>query len=278
MNTILVPTDFSPTAKNAAVYAMQLAADLGVGKIIFYHSYQAPVSIDPVVPAVQLFDIDSLKEASEEGLRHFMNEMAAAAPGNGIVFDSISEYNMLTDGINDAVERTGAGWVVMGITGGGALEETLIGSNAVNVAKQTPVPVIIVPAGAAYKKITRILLACDFKKVLDTMPVQPIRNLLNDTGAKLMVLHIDSAHRDYNSELAGEIQVLDALLKDYYPEYHFIDHDDFTEGMNAFALEHQADIIITIPKKHGWFEGLFRRSHTRKLAFHTSIPLMVIHE
>ena len=278
MNTILVPTDFSSTARNAAVYAMQLAADLGVKKIVFYHSYQAPVSIDPVVPAVQLFDIDSLKEASEEGLKHFMNEMAAAAPGNGIVFDSISEYNMLTDGINDAVERTGADWVVMGITGGGALEETLIGSNAVNVARQTAVPVIIVPAEATYKKISKILLACDFKKVLETMPVQPIRNLLSDTGAKLMVLHIDSAHRDYNSELAGEIQTLDALLKDQYPEYHFIDHDDFTEGMNTFALEHQADIIITVPKKHGWFEGLFRRSHTKKLAFHSSIPLMVIHE
>jgi hypothetical protein len=38
------------------------------------------------------------------------------------------------------------------------------------------------------------------------------------------------------------------------------------------------DLIITIPKKMGWFDSLFRRSHTKMLAFHSHVPLMVVHE
>jgi hypothetical protein len=45
-----------------------------------------------------------------------------------------------------------------------------------------------------------------------------------------------------------------------------------------YADKIQADLILTVPRKHGLFEGLFRRSRTAKLAFHTHIPMLAIHE
>ena len=52
----------------------------------------------------------------------------------------------------------------------------------------------------------------------------------------------------------------------------------FTTSINQFAEEHAVDLIITIPKHHGLLDSLFTTSHTTKLAFHSHLPLMVIHK
>ncbi len=277
MHTILVPTDFSATAKNAAVYAVGLAKQAGAKKIVLYNSYQAPVGIDPMAPAIQLLDIDLLKKNSEEGLEQFKSQLEATVADH-IPIDTLSEFSLLAAGLDEVCKKVGADLIVMGITGGGALEENLVGSNTISVAKHSTVPVIIVPANASFTQIKEVLLACDYKKVVETTPVQPIKNLLAATGAKLFVLNVDHNNKAYNSEVPFESLMLDILLQGCNPEYHFVDSPDFTEAINAFAREKQVDIIITIPKRHGWFESLFRKSHTKMLAFHSDVPLMVIHE
>jgi nucleotide-binding universal stress UspA family protein len=64
----------------------------------------------------------------------------------------------------------------------------------------------------------------------------------------------------------------------YRATYHFIDHSDTVAGITHFAQDRDASLIMVIPKSHGFFEGLFHRSVTQKLAYHTSIPLLVMHE
>ena len=71
MKTILVPTDFSETAKNASLYAIDFAKQVKAKKIILYNTYQAPVSVgpDPMVPVLEVFDLETVKKANEENLQ-----------------------------------------------------------------------------------------------------------------------------------------------------------------------------------------------------------------
>ncbi|MCU0322000.1 MAG: universal stress protein, partial [Chitinophagaceae bacterium] len=46
MQTILVPIDFSSTAFNAAVYALELGKQVQAQKVVLYHSYELPVMSD----------------------------------------------------------------------------------------------------------------------------------------------------------------------------------------------------------------------------------------
>src|SRR3954470_9534211 len=98
MNSILVPTDFSETAKNAGLYAVSLAEDFGIQKIILYNAYQAPVTADPSMPAVQLFDIDILKKNSKEGLQSFRADLQSAC-SKPMLFETKSEFQLLTNGV-----------------------------------------------------------------------------------------------------------------------------------------------------------------------------------
>lgn len=277
MKKILIPTDFSATAKNATFYAFKLAKQLHADEVILYHGYQAPVNIDPMVPTVVMPDIDTLRESSERILAHFKSIVCPFCDPS-ITVSTLARYDHLGDGLDDICHETGAALIVMGITGASILEEKLIGSNTLSVAENGTVPVIIVPPKAVFTKIEEVMLVCDFKKVVETTPVQPIKNILDATGAKLFVLHVDHENKQWSADTPFESLMLDTLLYSYKPEYLFENNNNFIEAVNIVALEKMVDIIITMPKKHGLFEGLFHSSATKKLAYHSNVPIMVIHE
>ncbi len=274
MKTILLPTDFSVAAKNAASYAMGFASQVGASRLVLYNAYQTPVNVDPAMPTIQLLDIEDLKASSEEGLNNFKQQLGDNNT-TGLTIETLSEFNVLAENIDEICERVGADVIIMGITGKSKVEEVLIGSNTISVADNTTVPVIIVPSDCKFEPIRNIVFACDFKKVEQTTPVNPIKRVLNETGARLMVLHVEKKH---NENLPAQKQVLDSLLASCSPEYHFVENDNIIEGINQFAHQANADLIITIPKRHGWFESMFRTRHTKKLAFHSHLPLMIIHD
>lgn len=280
MKTILIPTDFSSTARNAAHYGLSLARQLHIEKIILYNAYQTTLNFvaDPMVPALGVLDIESIKDASIGGLKRFKREIVASGDADGLVVETLSEFNLLAEGIDELCARTQIDLIVMGITGGGEIKENLIGSNTINVAKNTKIPVIIVPPQAGFKKIQKIMFVCDFRKVVDTIPETPIKNILKKTKASLTIFHVEQNEKENEfSEKPFESLMVDTIFEEFHPEFHIANDSDFTEAINDFALSNNINLIIAIPKKRGLLDTLFRKSHTKMLAFHSRIPLMVIH-
>lgn len=280
MKNILVPTDFSEAAKNAAIYALHFAKQVKAGKIVLYNAYQQPVVMDAdITPApLELLDFNELKNISYQGLENFKAQLQPQLAGSGIAIETIGDYNTLDEGFKDVCNSFAIDVIIMGVTGGGSFDEAVMGSTAVDIARHSVIPVIVVPPGVSFTPIETVLLACDFKKVVETTPVEPIKHILDETKAKLFVLNIDHNNKNFSAETPFESLMLDTLLHGYNPEYQFVDSTDFVQAINNFAEEKSADLVITIPKKHGFFEGLFKRSHTKQLAFHSHVPLMVIHE
>lgn len=277
MKTIIVPTDFSATAYNAARYALELAGQLGTTRILLYHAYELIVPVPDLPTSMPVIDPVDLKESSLEGLEKMREDLGALIPA-GAVLDIRAENNLLAANIDDIAKEEMADIIIMGITGGGQIEEILMGSNTIDVVKHTSFPVIIVPGEVKFKPVNKILFACDFKKVGTATPIAPLKKLLDIFHAELHILNIDREGKGLGADIPLESLLLDTLLSDYHPIYHFIDHDNIVEGIMDFADKVQADLILTIPRKHGLFEGLFRRSRTAKLAFHTHIPMLAIHE
>ena len=276
MKTILVPTDYSAIAKNAALFAFNLATQFKAEKIIFYNSYQAPPMLtENTVPAMPLMDIQTIKSISDEGMKHFVESIKTLCPA-GVQLEYKAEYGILSNDIEEVCATTGAELIVMGITGTTKVEEVLIGSTATSVVRHTKVPVIIVPGDAKYSLIKNVVLATDLKKVVETTPVQPIKDILDATGAQLFVLNIEEGDSGI-SEKTYQKELLNSLLSTYNPRFHFVNNNNFIEGINDFVSTNNIDMIISIPRKHGFFEGLFKESHSKKLAFHSHVPLMYVH-
>jgi nucleotide-binding universal stress UspA family protein len=281
MEAILLPTDFSATAKNAALYALRLADQLGVKKIVLYHSYEIPITMDPMAPGImEMYDTESLKKDSEIAMEDF--KLSLKAFKGDINLDTVSEFGAIAEGLDEVCEDLDIGLIVMGITGGSFMEEKLIGSNTLSVAKHTSVPVIIVPKGIPFLHIKKIMLLSDFEKADTTIPVESIKKIVTETKAKLIVFNVEEQTDEfgvmYPANVIGESYAMHTLLKDLDPEYHFSESKNFMEAVNDFALDNMIDLIITVPKAHNFFANLFLSNHTKTLAFHSHIPLMVVHK
>ncbi len=275
MKTILVPTDFSPVAKNAAEYALGFARQISADKIVLYHAYQPSAVGDPLL-AVTITDFETMKKAGEDGLAAERDRLLSLTSAN-IAVDLVCEMHFLVQEIDEICQRVGANYIVMGITGGGALEETLIGSNTLAVSKHTKVPLMIVPANAKYQNIHEVMMMSDLKDIATTTPEVPLRKLLDDIQPKVYVMNFDPEFRRNTEEGKVESMLLDNIMRDYPHEYVFSLREDFADAINEFAEEHEVDMVITFPKKHGWFESLLHPSHTKELAFHSELPVMVMH-
>lgn len=275
MKTIIVPTDFSETAYNAARYSIGLAQQLGVSKIILYHAYELIVPIPDLPTAVPMVNMEDLRDASIEGLHKMRNELMNELPVS-ISLLVRADNHLLAANIDQVCKEEEADLIVMGITGGSQLEEILVGSNTVDVVKNSSYPVIVVPTSASFKPIHKIVFACDLRKVVKTTRKEPLHKLLNAFTPELHVLNIQKEGKEHMHP--EENQELDNMLHNYHPHYHFVDHSNVAEGITEFAEKQSADLLLIIPKKHGLFDSIFKRSNTSRIAFHTNVPLLSIHE
>ena len=278
MRTILVPSDFSDASLNAALYAIGFATQTGAKEIVFYHTYNVPITVtaDPTLSNIENLNFDELKAAAQNGLQNFEDRLNDISHPD-VEITLLANYGFLTDDIHKACKETKADVIIMGITGGGILTENIIGSDTVIVAREANIPVIIVPSHANFIPLKKLLLVSDFKDIETTVPHQHIKKLVAATNAELHILNVSSIAQDSFTVGSEECFTFQDLFEPILPSFHFEINTDFVKGINKFAEENQADIVVVVPKKHGFFESLFFKSHTKELAFHCNLPLLAVH-
>lgn len=275
MKKFLVPTDFSETSKNAARYAVELAQDDPQTTIILYNLYDKLAAGSDGSPLTE--SDEDRKKVLNQALRNLEIELHEISTVR-IQFIA-EEGNSLVESIERYVRYNGINFVIMGITGATKLEQVFFGSNALNMARQGVCPVIIVPPKAQFKKIQNVMLLSDFKNVRSTTPVAQIRQILDVFKPNFHIVNVDSEHHiELSDEYKKERDWMEKTFSDYNPEFYFIRMYDFLEATNVFTADHNIDLIVTVPKKHSFLTGLYKTSHTKKLAYHSHIPVAAIHE
>ncbi|MCU0376236.1 MAG: universal stress protein [Chitinophagaceae bacterium] len=272
MKTILVPVDFSATAKNSSVYAVHIAQELGAAKLVLYNAYSMPLATEMSWAVLQT---EELQKASEEGLARFRDELVPLA-GEGLAIETVSDFGFLMDRIDEVAQNVEADLIVMGITGGGKLEEVLMGSNTTHVVHHTNVPVLIVPPDAQWRDVQVVGWACDYRDVLKTTPSVQITRIVSELKAKLVVVHNNPDPMAFDPELFHNNVMVAELFKKLQPEFDLAGKEDFLEATQEFAEKHKVDMLLVIPRPTSWIQSLFKRSHTKMLAFHSHLPVLCL--
>ncbi len=275
MKKILVPTDFSDTAKNAARYAVDLAASDSNVTIVLYNIYSK------LAPGTD----GSLLTETEENRRTVLNQALAnleieLTEGSSVNIEHVAEEGTsLVYSVERYVRNHGIDMVIMGITGATRLSQLLIGSNALNMAREGVCPVIIVPPNARFRKVENVLFASDFKNVKTTTPFAQIKRVLDLFKPNLHIVNVDSEHYvELTEEYKVEKAALEKAFEVYNPQFYFIRMYDFNDAINNFTRDHKIDLIVSVPRKHSFLTGLFKTSYTKKLAYHSYVPMVAIHE
>ncbi|HEY7161715.1 MAG TPA: universal stress protein, partial [Acidobacteriota bacterium] len=169
--------------------------------------------------------------------------------------------------------------IIMGITGSTRLEQIFMGSNTLKIVERNTCPVMIVPPLAQFKGIQDVMLTSDFKDVERTTPAKPLQRVLELFKANLHVVNVDDEHYvELTDEYKAERSKLENILTGQNPQFYFIRLYDFVDAVNQFVEDKEIDLIITIPRKHSFLGKMFRPSYTKKLAYHSHVPIIAIHE
>jgi nucleotide-binding universal stress UspA family protein len=131
--TVLVTTDFSPTANLALPQAYRLVSNGGT-VVICHVPDPGPVDLDPQVRA----DLEGMLAGLVPS-----DAMAAGISTQTLVHPSRNT----ADGILQALRRTGADVLVMASHGRTGMGRALVGSVAESVMRKSPRPVLVVPSG-----------------------------------------------------------------------------------------------------------------------------------
>jgi nucleotide-binding universal stress UspA family protein len=261
MNTVVVPVDFSETSISAAKYATNLFKGTYGLELILYH-----MAAD-----------ESGADLAQAGLDNLITILQQ--PGLNIT-TIITKGRDLIDETDKVARHRKADLIVMGITGRSELAQVLIGSNTLKMAQTKTCPVLIIPPMATYREVKSVLLTTDMKDVVNTIPSALIKNaLLAFNYPKLHILNVNSElYISLTEEEQEERNKLKEMFSGFNPEFYFLRLYDVDDAIQQFSEDKQVDMIITIQKEHSLFSRLFNSSHTRKLAYHSNMPVLVVHE
>jgi len=263
MKDVIIPVDFSETSLNAARYAADMLTGKADARIVLYHMFK---EAEEAATASQY--LESLKAEMEQ--KGVMNIELEKELGEDLI-DCLGRL---------AYQKT-AELIIMGISEKDEWRQLFIGSNTLKMADQNICPVMIIPPDAKYNGITNIALTSDFQDVDATTPVLAIKNVLEIFNANLHIVNVDNQH--YVSLTEKYLTERGKMLKmfaEFNPEFYFIGMNDFYEAIEQFSRDRNIDLIIIIPKNHSFINSLFsfNTSHTKKLAFNSSVPILAAHQ
>ena len=271
MKTILVTTDFSEASINAALYATQLARDLGADiKLLHVNSPVESFNQAPVVQKSQ-----RAVNSAESQLETVKSNMEIHSNREIEIQEELRIGEFFTEMFNYC-EQIRPYIVIMGSQGSTATERFLLGSNSVHAMRNLPWPLLTIPSGCNYTPIKKIALASDFTDTI-SIPMDRIKTFRTDFNATLDVIHIGK-NKEVKPDVILKSGVMQEQLEASNAEYHFISQDDTQEGILNFTETNLVDILIVIPKQYGFLEQLFHKSMSKQLILNSKIPVMALHE
>jgi nucleotide-binding universal stress UspA family protein len=281
MKTYIVPVDFSATSVHAAEYAALLSKQTDVKKIVLLHSYYVSVyqSVLPT-PDMVILSEDSIEDETEEKLKQlkYLRIKLLREVREGVDIEVKVSRSALTRSILETIAEENGDLVMLGSNGMDAESNSHVGINAINISKLSPVPVIVVPPACHCEVVTRVVMACDFQKITDTFPLEPLRRLLTRHDVELLVVNVDkqAKHKNADPQQLAEESVLHKMLKEYHPKYYFNESGDVISGILDFANKHHAQLVIALPHKYSFFQSLLHESVSKQLTVKSALPVLLL--
>lgn len=261
--TILFSTDFSPTAKNAFTYAVELAKkmDATIDLISVYH---LPVSD---ASSVQPNQIDRMLHEKKQQVAVHMADFIKG-PNKEYVGKTRIDYGVFISAeITEAAMDGDYDLIVMGMKGEHNRVEKLMGSTTSHTMMHAPCPVLAIPEQADFQGIEQIAYATDFYPN-DTKAIRNLMDLAESLQARVHFVHVSQ------DEVETSPQLQLANSSTVFAGYNVVTDDSIENGINEFIKEKEVDMLaLFVPRRRLW-ERLFHSSFSKRMAMNTRIPLL----
>ena len=272
MQTILIPTDFSPEAHNAALHAAELAKIFNA-RLLLFHAYMLPTPVSEV-PYVMV-TVEELQKENEQLMR---KEAESLNQQFNTEIEWLVRIGIPSDEIKILTEERPIDMVVMGMKGVGGLDK-LIGSTTVNLIRKVSTPVMVIPQNSRFNKLQHITFGTDFHYEVNVNSYAPLVELAKQFNSTLHIVHIRKTDSNSNEVVEAEWRkTAGNVFSGLNYEFVTVEDDNIKHGLVEYIESNETELLVMLTHKHSFLERLFNKSQTAAMAYETRVPLLVLHD
>ncbi|MBO9657884.1 MAG: universal stress protein [Chitinophagaceae bacterium] len=268
MKKIIVATDFSAEADNALQYTAAAAAEQQYELVLFHlhnmsiHAMNARISGEALYELITAQSNQLNETATFISSAYKIPVVAHFATGN-----FFEELNKCIAGYN-------ADLVVMGMAGK-YLEQDLLGDTTTAAIHRLKTPILAIPLEAKYKGIKQILFAADIVRGIHKHILDQVKTVAADFGSTVEVFHVREKIDELISTNTETEKISEAMSGISY--YHKnIESKRVIDAIREEIVQSNADLLVMVPYKYGFWNSLVHRSKTRMMASGNNVPLLSI--
>jgi nucleotide-binding universal stress UspA family protein len=265
MKTIIAPVDFSDASTNALSFAAELSKRASAHLIM-----------------VNMYEKREDDEEAKDKLKIVESDLKKAF-GSKLACESSAMHGSFVTELKEIIDRKKPDLIVMGTKGASGLKKILIGSNTVNVIKNTKVPVLVIPEVARFESFdkkgkNRVILATDLDAVDNEESLELLKEialLIIEPKVRVLSVRPKNTNIDYLKDMERK-----ALLSVFNPEIESeritVFSSNVMSGINFYLNKHEdTGLLAMIARDSG---QLIQKHYTREMASHTHLPLLVLHD
>jgi nucleotide-binding universal stress UspA family protein len=274
MKTILAATDFTKSSVNAVRYAANLARETG-SKLTVLHATHIPMVSDAYFD--MQITLDELQEEDSKSLQKVVSDLTMEF-GPDLKINKKLQVGFTTEVIRETIQEGDVSLVVMGIAHADAFSEAVFGSTSTSLAGTVSCPVLIIPENVKYRPWNHVTFAFDQKNIPTGTGVRVIKDLVKFFDAKLRFVHVNDNLFTDNDEKV--LQPLYKLFKDADMKTYFISGKPTltVDLLTDWVRRHKSTALVMVARKHNIFWKMFNERVTRKVAFHSKVPVLILSE
>ena len=266
---IIVPTDFSDSAKTAAMYAIDLAKEVQA-EIKLIHAYTPA----PVVHEGVYFNA-TLVNAAQDQMDELIQELTSlTGEETSVQIDGEVKVGFAFDVIKLLANEDPSAWIIMGNSTSDWAKKAF-GSTSTALAKKGKNPTIIVPPDVKYQPIYKIAFCTDDVE-LDMLGLPELLAMANLNNAEIHILHVSEEGDEYDEQ-----ELLSRLNEKYVADLVWVsilDGENKVESVNQYCEDNEIEMLALVRRNLGALADLFHRSFTRQLVISSTIPLLIAHK
>jgi nucleotide-binding universal stress UspA family protein len=285
MIKILVPVTFAEHSVNALTYALTLAGKFP-STVTLLHSFTEYEDIEEGttndVPNseenVRKREADA-RDRLAELCQQTINKMTSLQDNN-VELENRFDFGYPEDVILSACKDLGPDVIVMGTKSKGETIKELLGSITSDVMRRAEVPVLAVPATSTVdlEKLSKVLFITDFGDD-DYISIHKLIRLITPFQTQIQAVRFTSHQPDNaeNRRLGKFRDYCDATYRNHQIQFSYEQSEQLISSLEKYVAQNKIDLIAMTRRKRNLFAQFFSPEITRRILFHTDIPLLVFH-
>jgi len=276
MLVVLLPTDFSENARNAAYFASQLFKYRRV-RFILVHAAEARLPVHPGSPEAQELPVREaeLLAQFESALQAEWASLSEKLYNPRHTFEKRLLQAPLKDGLNPLVKELEADITVMGTQGRQARAERAFGSRTLQAFKSLECPVLAIPDGYPCQSPRRMVFATDFRVTYKRRELKLLCEMAGSFRSHLQLLYVSDSEQ-LDPEQEDNKRFLEEALHKAHIEFTAVSGTVRAETILEYLDRAAAQLLIMVNTGHGLVDRFLDQFTLDRLGMRVSIPFLVM--